>query len=136
MPVPLSWPQVRELAAGGVEIGGHTHRHYVLSHLGRDQARREIATSLELVRERVGRVASGFACPNGTTADYTPETLELLRELGVEWACTTSPGFATEKSAPLELPRVYTSMDSLPLFACRLAGLTRLREGVSGPLAA
>ncbi len=136
MPVPLSWLQVGELAAGGVEIGGHTHRHYVLSNLGREQARQEIATSLELVRERVGRVASGFACPNGTAADYTSETLDLLRELGVEWACTTSPGFATQSSAPLELPRVYTAMDSLPLFACRLAGLTRLREEGAGPLAA
>ena len=133
---PLSWEQVQELAAGGVEIGGHTHRHYVLSHLGRDAARQEIATSLDLVRERVGRVASGFACPNGTADDYTPETLDLLREMGVEWACTTSSGFATESSAPLELPRVYTSMDSLPLFACRLAGLTRFREEeAAGPLA-
>lgn len=128
LPVPLSWGQARELAAAGVEIGGHTHRHFVLSHLGRDEARREIARSLDLVRERVGHVASGFAFPNGTRDDYTPETLDLLRELQMEWACTTSPGFATEASAPLELPRVYTSMDTLPLFACRLAGLTRLRE--------
>jgi peptidoglycan/xylan/chitin deacetylase (PgdA/CDA1 family) len=134
-PVPLSWEQVRELDAGGVEVGGHTHRHYVLSHLDRDEARQEIARSLDLVRERVGRVASGFACPNGTAADYTSETLDVLRELGVTWACTTSPGFATESSAPLELPRVYTSMDSLPLFACRLAGLTRLHEEPSGALA-
>lgn len=135
-PTPLTWEQVRELAAGGMEVGGHTHRHYVLSRLRRDEARQEIATSLDLIRERVGRVASSFACPNGTCADYTSETLDLLRELGVEWACTTSPGFATHASGPLELPRVYTSMDSLPLFACRLAGLTRLREeGMAGPLA-
>jgi hypothetical protein len=54
----------------------------------------------------------------------------------VEWACTTTPGFANSASAPLELPRVYTSMDSLPLFACRLAGLTRLgEEELVGPLA-
>ena len=128
LPTPLSWTQVRELAAGGVEIGGHTHRHYVLSHLSREEASQEIARSLDLIRERVGRVASSFACPNGTVSDYTPETLEVLRELGVEWACTTTSGFATERSAPLELPRIYTSMDSLPLFACRLAGLTRLGE--------
>ena len=136
MPAPLSWEQVRELASGGVEVGGHTHLHHILSHLGRAEARQEIATSLDLVRERVGRLSPAFACPNGTADDYTPETLGLLRELGVEWACTTRPGFATGASAPLELPRVYTSMDSLPLFACRLAGLTRFREDeAAGPLA-
>ena len=38
------------------------------------------------------------------------------------------------RDRPYELPRIYTAMDTLPLFACRLAGLTRLRaDEPSGP---
>ena len=126
-PSPLSWTQIRELQNGGVAIGGHTHRHYVLSQLGREAAREEIATSLALIRERLGCEPSGFAYPNGEEGDYGAETIDVLRELGVSWACCTLTGFATPEAPPHEIPRIYTSMDTASLFACRVAGLTRLR---------
>lgn len=124
-PRPLTWSRVRELAESGVEIGAHTHRHYVLANLRRAEAREEIERSLALIRQRLGRAAVGFAYPNGAPGDYGPGTLQVLIELGVAWACTTRPGFVTPASAPFELPRLHTSMDTLPLFACRLAGLSR-----------
>ncbi len=129
-PAVLSWDQVREMAGGGIAIGGHTHRHYMLSRLTRSQARDEIATSLELIESRVGRRPSGFAYPNGTAADYTRDTVEVLTELGVPWACTTLEGRAGAASPSLELPRVYTSMTALPQFALRVAGWTGRGERV------
>jgi peptidoglycan/xylan/chitin deacetylase (PgdA/CDA1 family) len=131
-PAPLTWAQLRELQSGGVAIGGHTHRHYVLSQLGDEAAREEIATSMALIRERLGCEPTGFAYPNGENGDYGAETIGVLRDLGVPWACCTLPGFATRDAPQHEIPRLYTSMDSLSLFACRVAGLTRLRDKV-GP---
>lgn len=137
-PVPvLTWAQVADIARGGITVGAHTHRHYILSNLDMAAAREDIATSLALIRDRVGSEPRGFAYPNGAVGDYSPETIRVLEELGVRWACTTRCGFATSSSHPLEIPRIHTSMDTLPLFAARLAGLTRLPDDDGGgPLAA
>jgi peptidoglycan/xylan/chitin deacetylase (PgdA/CDA1 family) len=83
----------------------------------------------------LGAPARGFAYPNGTAADYSRETIEVLNELGVAWACTTRSGFVRPGAPAHELPRIYTSMDSLEAFACRLAGLTRLPADDAGALA-
>jgi peptidoglycan/xylan/chitin deacetylase (PgdA/CDA1 family) len=133
LPRSLSWEDVSKLRVGGIEIAGHTHRHYVLSRLTKEEARQEIATCLDLIQRHVGAPAAGFAFPNGARGDYGPETVDLLEELGVPWACTTRSGFVTRASAPLELPRLYTAMDGLPQFACRLAGLTRLPTETAVP---
>ena len=126
LPPVLSWDDARALAKGGVQIGGHTHHHYLLSRLSPDEARGDVGEGLELIARRLGSPARGFAYPNGTAADYSPETVDVLRQLGVAWACTTRSGFVRPGAALHELPRIYTHMDSLPSFACRLAALTRL----------
>lgn len=135
LPPGLSWDHVRELAAGGVAIGAHTHHHYILSRIRRAEALQDVGESLDLIARRVGTPARGFAYPNGTAADYSQETIDVLRELGVSWACTTRPGFVKAGAPRLELPRIYTSMDSLASFACRLARLTRLSADDAGALA-
>lgn len=135
LPGVLSWADVKALAQGGVQIGAHTHHHYLLSRIDREEARRDVGRSLELIAERLGAPARGFAYPNGTAADYSRETIEVLNELGVAWACTTRSGFVRSGAPAHELPRIYTSMDSLAAFACRLAGLTRLPADDAGALA-
>ena len=45
----LNWDEAREMIAGGMAIGSHTHSHSVLSQLDSEQQRREIAGSRELI---------------------------------------------------------------------------------------
>lgn len=122
-PRPISWDQVRALASGPVDIGGHTHHHYLLSVLDDETLGQEVTTSVELIEQRVGARPATFAYPNGESADFDERAFSLLRGLGVRCAVTTQSGFARPGQNAFALPRVYTTERYFPLFAARLSGL-------------
>lgn len=121
----LDWDQVRRMAAGPIDVGAHTHRHYVLSRLEDGEVDTEIATSVRLIQERVGRSVTTFAYPNGEREDYDARSIRVLERLGLRCAVTTRHGLARPGQPRYELPRLYTSETFLPLFAARVAGLSR-----------
>jgi peptidoglycan/xylan/chitin deacetylase (PgdA/CDA1 family) len=81
----MSWEQLRDLAAAGIEIGGHSMNHAVLANLPLADARREIAGCRDHIAERLGRPPRFFAYPNGY---YTPQIRQAVRESGFEAAVT------------------------------------------------
>jgi peptidoglycan/xylan/chitin deacetylase (PgdA/CDA1 family) len=119
----LSWDDVRQLAAGGIALGGHTHRHYMVSRLSDEVLQEEIALSIRLIEERVGGRVQSFAYPNGEPSDYDARAISVLRGLGLRCAVTCRDGLARPGHDPFQLPRLYTSERSIALFAARLAGL-------------
>lgn len=65
-PAPLTWSQVREMAASGlVAIGGHTHGHVDLTRVSDAEARDEVERCAALIADRVGRPPAHFAYPWG-----------------------------------------------------------------------
>jgi len=124
-PTPLTWEQVRAMARGPIQLGGHTHTHYLLSTLEDAELASEIARSLDLIGERVGGRPTTFAYPNGEPADFDERAKDQLRALGLRCAVTTANGFARPGHDSMAIPRVYTTEPNLPLFAARLAGLGR-----------
>jgi peptidoglycan/xylan/chitin deacetylase (PgdA/CDA1 family) len=121
----LEWDGVRRMAAGSVVLGGHTHRHYMLSRLDDLTLEDEIVTAHRLIEERTGHRVRSFAYPNGEAADYDLRAVAVLRRLGLRCAVTCRNGLARPGQDPFQLPRLYTSAPSLSLFAARLAGLGR-----------
>src|SRR5262249_55706982 len=88
----LDWEDVDALrATGRVAFGSHTHTHPVLSRCSRARQEHELRASRDVLRERLGR-ADLFAYPNGSRADFTPVTQDLLRRLGYRCGVTTIPG--------------------------------------------
>jgi peptidoglycan/xylan/chitin deacetylase (PgdA/CDA1 family) len=73
-PRMLSWEQVRELQAGGVEIGAHTVNHPILSAIPAAEQRHEIGESKRMIEERLHAPVTLFAYPNGTRADFDDTT--------------------------------------------------------------
>lgn len=121
----LDWERVRAMAAGPIEVGAHTHRHYMLSRLEDDEVVDEIETSVRLIQECLGRSVTAFAYPNGEPEDYDARAIRALDRLGIRCAVTTRDGLARPGRPRYELPRLYTSETFLPLFAARVAGLRR-----------
>ncbi len=121
----LEWEAVRRMAAGPIGLGGHTHRHYMVSRLDDRALEDEIATAHRLIGERTGHRVRSFAYPNGEAADYDDRAVAVLRRHGLRCAVTCRDGFARPGQDPFRLPRLYTSGSSLSLFAARLAGLGR-----------
>lgn len=123
-PAVLDWEDVRRLARR-VSLGAHTHNHYILSGLDDAELFSEIETSVRLIRERTGVAVSTFAYPNGEAGDYDPRAIDVLRQLGLKAAVTCRLGFARAGDRRHELPRVHARESFLPVFATRVAGLSR-----------
>ena len=78
----LDWEEAREMAAGGMEIGAHTHTHPIISKLSPEEQRDELERSKGILEERLGRPVTSLAYPNGSPRDFTPITLQLVKEAG------------------------------------------------------
>jgi peptidoglycan/xylan/chitin deacetylase (PgdA/CDA1 family) len=83
---PLDWDEVRDLAAAGLDVGGHSVRHAALPNLPLEEARREIEGCRDAIAERLGRPPRHFAYPNGF---HSPAIRRAVREAGFETGSTT-----------------------------------------------
>ncbi|QQS48577.1 MAG: polysaccharide deacetylase family protein [Acidobacteriota bacterium] len=81
----LSWAQVREAAAAGIEIGAHTRTHPDLRRLSEAEARHEIIESRIEIEDRAGCEARTFAYPFG----YRSRTADRIVAGEFSAACTT-----------------------------------------------
>ncbi|REJ94077.1 MAG: polysaccharide deacetylase, partial [Planctomycetota bacterium] len=61
----MTWDMVREMQAGGMEIGGHTVTHPVLSRLPADEQHREVRRSKERIEAETGQPSKAFSYPVG-----------------------------------------------------------------------
>jgi peptidoglycan/xylan/chitin deacetylase (PgdA/CDA1 family) len=132
-PRVLGWDEVRRLSRGPIAMGAHTHNHYMLSRLDEAEARAEVAASLDLIEARVGLRPRTFAYPNGQAGDYDARSVETLRALGLRCALSSRHGLVGPRPDPWEIPRLYTTETSLPLFAARTSGLSLARRAGPGP---
>jgi peptidoglycan/xylan/chitin deacetylase (PgdA/CDA1 family) len=111
--------QVRSLRAMGMDIGGHTVTHPILTRLDAGGARREIAEGKRELESILGEAIALFAFPNGVPVqDYASEHVALARDCGFKAAVSTAWGAASIRSDPFQLPR-FTPWDR-----------TRLRYGL------
>ncbi len=126
---PLSWDQVRSMQQeGGIEFGGHTVTHPILSLLPKGRQEEEIVRCHRRIRDETGAPPRSFAYPNGSTRDYTDETVEIVRRAGYQAACTTRKGSNRFECDPLTLFRLGIGSDPLWVLEARLSGL--FDEGV------
>ncbi|MFT5467170.1 MAG: peptidoglycan/xylan/chitin deacetylase (PgdA/CDA1 family) [Verrucomicrobiales bacterium] len=106
---PMTWGNAQEMIdSGHVSIGGHTHTHRIMGRCTLETARYELETSLQLLEENLGLKNPLFSYTNGHIGDYTPETNEILKELGYRCALLTETGFNQIDSDPYQLRRFST----------------------------
>jgi peptidoglycan/xylan/chitin deacetylase (PgdA/CDA1 family) len=101
----LSVAQLQEMAAEGMDIGGHGRSHEWLGHLDAAAQAQEIESTQGLLAEVSGMRPNNWimSYPYGS---YDSTTLGLLRECGCTLGLTTRVGVADDLSRPLELPRL------------------------------
>ena len=126
----LTWGQVGEMANAGIAFGAHTHTHPILTRVPLVQARHEACLSRDQLQARLGHAITTFAFPNGQAADYNISLQQMLRQSGFQMAFTLLPGpnrLRQMRRHPLAVRRVLIHhRDTLPRFAGKLMGLTRL----------
>jgi peptidoglycan/xylan/chitin deacetylase (PgdA/CDA1 family) len=98
--------EVVRLDDGGlVDVGAHTVTHPVLSAQAPAVQESEIRLSKRRLEEILDRPVSLFAYPFGARADYTSETVGLVREAGFACACSNFEGWVRRGTSAHELPR-------------------------------
>jgi peptidoglycan/xylan/chitin deacetylase (PgdA/CDA1 family) len=80
----MSWEQVRDMAAAGMDFGSHTHSHTPLARLDGRRQRAELADSRDVLEGELGTPVRSVAYPVGDATAYTAETCRAAREVGYE----------------------------------------------------
>jgi peptidoglycan/xylan/chitin deacetylase (PgdA/CDA1 family) len=102
-PRHLTWKQIRELRAGGMEVACHGTKHLDLSTLDRAGQLAEAGGCLRRFARFIGgKPPVTYAYPAGK---YDATTLAIMRELGMRAAFTERPGDVRDLAQPFELPR-------------------------------
>ncbi|MBB3196616.1 polysaccharide deacetylase family protein [Roseateles terrae] len=123
----LTDDQLRQWAAAGHEVGGHTVDHTVLTTLTPDAAREQVQTGRACLERLTGVPVRSFAYPNGRPArDYDATHAAMLRELGFEAAVSTAAGVARPGADPFQLPRYTPWGRSITMFAARMMRNARM----------
>ncbi len=114
--------EVREVAAAGVDIQLHTHRHR--SPPDAERYRAEIATNRERIVALTGETPRHFCYPSGV---WMPRFSTWLGEEEILSATTCEPGIASARLNRFRLPRLLDHSDMTPIeFDAWLSGLGAL----------
>ena len=109
---PMTWAQIKEMAAYGIEFGAHTLSHPNLSHIDLETAEREIAESKRVLESHIGTEVNGFAYPYGYDVNGYKRLRPMLEKYSFNYACTSWCGYVDSATDRYLLGRV-----GLPLSA-------------------
>ena len=105
----LTWDQLAEISANGIECGGHSHKHPQLDIISLPKARSEITLCKELLEEHLGVKVSSFAYPHGY---HSLSIKQLIRETGYTSACAVGYTMSSESADPFALGRLLVTDDT------------------------
>ena len=105
----LTWDQLIEISASGIECGAHSHSHPQLDILPATVARDEIVQSKRLLEDHLSLEILSFAYPHGY---HSARVQQLVREAGYTSACAVKYAMSSETDDPFSLARLLVSPDS------------------------
>lgn len=105
--LPLNEQQLRELGNSPyITVGGHTVTHRSLGALTKEEQKGEIEQSILYLEKVIDKKIEVFSYPFGQQADYTENTIELLKEYGIKKAATTEARCAESENCLFKIPRL------------------------------
>jgi peptidoglycan/xylan/chitin deacetylase (PgdA/CDA1 family) len=117
----MTWDQVEEMAAAGMEFGSHGLSHRHMPQLSDEELRQELLDSRRLIEARLGSCAM-LAYPFG---DWDRRVAEAAADAGYEFAFTLPRSYQGEVG-PLSIPRVSIDFrDDARRFGMKLRPLAR-----------
>lgn len=121
---PISWPQVREMAAAGIEFGSHTVTHPNLTCISDEDLNRELLDSKRILEDRLQRVIDSIAYPIGTPSTFNTHVIEAIERHGYKLGLTYVSGANTlHRIDRFELRRHGISLEMTPPYFRALANL-------------
>ncbi|HAH04857.1 TPA: hypothetical protein DCL28_04880 [Candidatus Komeilibacteria bacterium] len=100
----ISWPELKQMAEAGVDIGGHGLSHKDLPSLSEAELQREVGECYRWLRDKLGRAPQHFSYPGGK---YNQSVMAAVQQAGFTAACTTHEGLVKKKDNVYEIKRVW-----------------------------
>ncbi len=106
----MTWEQIHEIDAGGIECGGHSHKHPQLDLIPLSVAQHEITHSKKVLEQHLGHNVYSFAYPHG----YHSIALQrVVKAAGYTSACAVKYEMATVETAhPFSLARLLAGPET------------------------
>lgn len=89
---PMTWAQLREMHAAGMEVGSHGVDHRMLAKLSPQAMRDEVAGSRLAIEAALGAPVAAMSYPVGGRDAYNAAVMAVAREAGYRMACTYVAG--------------------------------------------
>lgn len=105
----LTWSQLAEISANGIECGAHSHTHPPLDMLPLGVVHDEIVRSKELLEDHLGQQVSSFAYPFGY---YSGRIQRIVQEAGYASACAVKLAMSSLHDNPYALARLAIRPDT------------------------
>jgi peptidoglycan/xylan/chitin deacetylase (PgdA/CDA1 family) len=122
----MTWGQVREIHASGIEIGSHTVNHPQLYDTAPTAIERELSESKQTIEGKLSARVASFAYPYAFPEHdrkFAEELRESLQRNGYESGVSTIIGTARRGDDSYFLPRIPSnSHDDLRFFQAKLEG--------------
>jgi peptidoglycan/xylan/chitin deacetylase (PgdA/CDA1 family) len=99
----LSWSQLPELLAGGIELGAHSHSHPQMDTLTAAGLRAELGRPKEMLEDALGRPVDLFAYPHGYNG---PRVRRAVRIAGFRAAAAVRNALHTPGEDPFAISRL------------------------------
>lgn len=130
----MTWDDVRQMYAAGIEFGSHTVTHPILSNVSEAQLLDEVSLSKKIIEENIGEAILSFAYPAGRKSRFTDGARRIVAQCGFQYAVAYEEGLVTQdKFDRYALPRIHVEKEqSLSLFRANLM-FPNLMLGGSGP---
>jgi peptidoglycan/xylan/chitin deacetylase (PgdA/CDA1 family) len=99
----VTWAQLREMVAAGMEIGSHSLTHPFVNALDRAGLEREFGESKRILESRLGLPIRSASLPRGWEP---PDLRPVLQQLGYRVFCTSRVAWWHPGADALAMPRV------------------------------
>jgi len=100
----LSWSELAEVAAAGIEIGSHSVNHRTMDVLPRREVLAEVADSKKAIEDALGLAVDSFCYPHGYASRGVAAA---VRAAGYSNGCIVGRRTATSGDDPYRLPRLH-----------------------------
>lgn len=101
---PMTWDNVREMSAAGIEIGSHTVRHPNLAQISADELQAELVDSKRSIETNLDRPVTTISYPFGQSYAVNADVCDAAQRAGYRFA--TALLFGTNRMQSLETHRL------------------------------
>jgi len=126
----LDWDQIKEMASNRIRFGAHTCSHINLEFADMQTAEREIVNSKKEIEKHLAVEVKGFAYPYGMALKAYSRFAPILKNSGLDYACTACTGNNDHNSDPYLLRRSTLPLTSSPALLGHIMCLDYVADNV------